>query len=152
MSISNVKRVVRQFIQGEFREEDQPGASLVLRGNWGVGKTYFWKNLVIDAARGDNLGRKHYAYVSLFGLQDLDSIKAAIISGKRTSLDLAEHDSDVPTQRFWRKGKKVLSPYLSELIKALSKRPGVISASLANTLAFDLAVRDMLICFDDLEL
>jgi len=58
---------------------------LVIKGRWGVGKTYFWTNHFMrhrfpDVARF-NEGR--YTYVSLFGLGSVDEIEQLILTNSR---------------------------------------------------------------------
>lgn len=49
---------------------------LVLKGDWGVGKTYFWKQWVRQ--NKNNISKSRYAYVSLFGINSLDDLKNQI--------------------------------------------------------------------------
>ena len=49
------------------------GGVLFLNGDWGTGKTYFWKNLVQEK-------KLDQIYISLFGIKDLADIKATIFS------------------------------------------------------------------------
>jgi len=42
---------------------------LCITGDWGVGKTYTWNDLIKTAAENGELGKGKYSYVSLFGLK-----------------------------------------------------------------------------------
>ena len=56
---------------------DSPnGSVLSISGPWGVGKTHFWKMFMEQ--NNDSLVIKKYGYVSLFGIESLDSLKIAI--------------------------------------------------------------------------
>jgi len=69
MSTETVRNVVVRFLR-----EAKPGV-LVLRGKWGVGKTYFWQSCV--AAAANESSRKHYSYVSLFGVSSIQQLQLA---------------------------------------------------------------------------
>ena len=47
-----------------------------LKGEWGIGKTYFWRNYIAKHLK--TLSFKAYSYVSLFGLSDIAAIKNQI--------------------------------------------------------------------------
>lgn len=47
---------------------------ITLKGDWGTGKTYFWNKY-----KSEKLTEKQYAYVSLFGKDNIDEIKRDII-------------------------------------------------------------------------
>ncbi len=132
MSIEVVSRELARFIQGSSSE------ALILRGLWGVGKTFLWQSLVEKASRDLNLGCEYYAYVSLFGVADLEALKNSILISRVKSSDIAS-----------RQGKS-FNP--REILKNVEKLPKVRewTGGLASSLAF-LGIRDTLICFDDLE-
>lgn len=50
--------------------------AVALTGDWGIGKTEFWKDFLNKNSEVFN-GNK-YAYVSLFGIDSLESLKLAI--------------------------------------------------------------------------
>jgi predicted AAA+ superfamily ATPase len=66
-------RVTREIVR--FLESSKPEV-LALRGAWGVGKTYLWNKLLEQTKA--TIGLKKYAYVSLFGLQNLNELKYSI--------------------------------------------------------------------------
>jgi hypothetical protein len=49
---------------------------LILKGNWGVGKTYAWKKY-IEANR--EINESAIAYVSLFGVKDVKEVQQLIV-------------------------------------------------------------------------
>lgn len=61
---------------------------LVLKGKWGVGKTYFWKNFFEDNKTKLSDDQKqiisnvllNYSYVSLFGISDINELKNKIFT------------------------------------------------------------------------
>jgi AAA+ ATPase superfamily predicted ATPase len=71
--------------------------AVALTGEWGIGKTHLWKNFR-DKNRGLFSGKK-YAYISLFGLDSLESLKLAIATEVQTdatddsplNVDISKH-------------------------------------------------------------
>lgn len=59
MSVSKVKSALVDFVKGE---KDR---AIVLKGNWGTGKTHLWKQAVLESC--DSFNKRNYSYVSLFG-------------------------------------------------------------------------------------
>ena len=81
-NIENVEKRILKLI-----DTGSPCA-IALTGEWGVGKTHLWKNFR-DNNRKIFSGKK-YAYVSLFGLDSLESLKLAIATEVQTE---TENDS-----------------------------------------------------------
>jgi hypothetical protein len=77
MSIELVKAEIAKFLKGA------DPTVLCLRGKWGVGKTHAWNEQLEVAQSQGQLGMKTYAYVSLFGLNSLDSLKFAIFENSQ---------------------------------------------------------------------
>lgn len=69
-SLEDVERAV-----GRFLTEDRFPQAIVLSGNWGVGKTFLW-NKVTRA--NSQPSRPKYAYVSLFGVSNLQDLKFSL--------------------------------------------------------------------------
>ena len=49
-----------------------------LKGAWGIGKTFFWRNFV--KSQRQNLGFRGYSYVSLFGAREIADLKRQVFS------------------------------------------------------------------------
>lgn len=143
MSIENALRA--------FIASAEPGA-IVLQGKWGLGKTYFWRNRIINPFLVDSTIHhklKRYSYVSLFGIESLSDLKAAIFQAAN------EFDSDFLSSRWrfvsprwlWWKAKQLL-PHTLDGAAIPYIREGL--AKTYNALTF-FAIRDRLICLDDIE-
>ena len=77
-----------------FRRNDSKGIAIAITGSWGVGKTFFWNKFLRSQAREEqeklkhlpasernkqiNIFNKKYAYISLFGIENLADLKTAI--------------------------------------------------------------------------
>lgn len=107
-----------------------------LKGKWGVGKTYFWKEFV----KRDEFCKIKYVYVSLFGLKSIDDLKRAVL-----------------TRTYFHEHKK-LNLLLNKNIKITKTTfklplinievPQILN--IWDTIAFEL-LSGKLICFDDIE-
>ena len=70
MSVIQVEKALHDFAVKRM------GSAIVLKGEWGTGKTYLW-NSVIEKYRS-NFARVNYSYVSLFGINSLADLKRSI--------------------------------------------------------------------------
>lgn len=133
-------RVTQEIVR--FLESPKPEV-LALRGAWGVGKTYLWNSLIAQTKA--TIGLKKYAYVSLFGLQSLNELKYSIFEntidtkniGIEPSLATLKTNTDFVVETA---GKHLLS--------IISRFKG--ASSTLEAMSF-LAVRDRIVCIDDLE-
>jgi hypothetical protein len=123
---------------------DEPRVVL-LTGGWGSGKTYQWKKALRTARGLQHVPR--YAYVSLFGLTSLAEVRKRMSEEISSSVNIpgnVESLADLVEDRVialkpWKLNKLLPAiPYLNKL------------DSLMNDLSF-MAVRNAVICFDDLE-
>ncbi len=142
-----------QLIEHEIRQSlatTEPEV-ICIKGHWGVGKTFAWKRYLEQArARKHGIALRHYAYVSLFGITSLEEFKYAIFEntvgtngiGVEPSLEtLRSHTMEVVKTL----GKRTALPLLQQLPIARSYAGGV-----APILSF-MAVRDTIVCVDDIE-
>jgi hypothetical protein len=143
VSIQLVSAEIGKFLAGA------PPYVLCIRGPWGVGKTYSWNAQLEEAAVNRSAKLKKYAYISLFGINSLDALKAAIF----------ENTVDIqPTKLV--ADEKTLGDLFTELQK--HGRPfakffeqvwvvkNFVPSGFTAAISF-LTVRKMIICFDDLE-
>ncbi|HBA7580053.1 TPA: hypothetical protein J1Y56_002940, partial [Escherichia coli] len=161
----NLEQSLEAFIKSEHRV-------MVIKGDWGVGKTYAWNKYI--ETHGSSLTQIAYSYISLFGKNSLQDVKnnifhsAKAISSKeqienemRKQLETASSlFNHVPWLKdnlfityvnqgfFW--FKKTISKIgivtrHADSIPYVNKALGVVS-----TLEYAL-VNNYIICFDDLE-
>ena len=141
MSIHIVQKEIELFLA------DQQAGVLVVTGKWGVGKTFAWAHFLKDAKTKGKLAFGHYAYVSLFGLGNLEDLRSAVFQNttKREDIgkfaDLETLESVVESApSLWRKSGKI-----TRLI------PGVDKYTAAFEKIGFFWVKHQLICIDDLE-
>lgn len=141
MPIEIVKDQIRKFI----KEED--ASVIAIKGDWGVGKTYCWNELLQQAKDKEAIGLEKYSYVSLFGVDSLDALKFDVFQNTDNFALTGEEDN-------FEKAVKNPLEYTTSLLR---KGFGPASILLSNqvsvpheSIAFSM-VSDTLICIDDLE-
>jgi hypothetical protein len=132
----------------EFLESDTIQV-LELKGDWGVGKTYYFLNFLAWAKHNDKLSKiKAYSYVSLFGCASVSSLEASIF---------ASHEplSDKTGARLTSASKPIKS-FLDKVGQATMELGGArfafgTASALIDGLIRKYYIKDFLICFDDIE-
>jgi hypothetical protein len=137
-SIKTVTAEIERFLRGKEPEV------LCITGDWGVGKTYTWNELIMTAAESGELSRGKYSYVSLFGLNSLAEVKFAIAE----NLQILHSDELQPVTEV---KNAVLSSikYLKGFVSVLPYVGKAISDS--SNLLFSSIVNDQIVCIDDLD-
>ena len=144
MSTEIVKAEIKRFLASSDAEV------LCITGKWGVGKTFAWMQYLSEAEKSNALGLDKYAYISLFGLNDLDALRYAIFESTVTTGHFLK-GPDISSLRitlekagdFGRKSRPLFEP----LLKAV----GLGDAGEALSRAAFLSVRKQFVCLDDLE-
>ena len=108
---------------------------LVIKGKWGVGKTFKWNEIV--EKHSSSLEFSNYSYISLFGLDGLKELQYGVFYNARPM------KSDTKSSTIKSNLKKV--GIIAKNIPQVSKYANAMSA-IENSL-----VNDYLICIDDLE-
>ncbi len=79
--MQNFKESFDAFFQGEDKVA-------VIKGRWGVGKTYFWNKYIAQRMSANDLEQIAYSYISLFGKTSLSGVRKSIFhSAKPISSD-----------------------------------------------------------------
>lgn len=108
---------------------------LVIKGKWGVGKTFKWNDIVDK--HFSSLEFSNYSYVSLFGLDGLKELQSGVF------YNACAMKSDSKSSAIKSNLKKVGN--IAKNIPQVSKYANAISV-IENSL-----IDDYLICIDDLE-
>jgi len=143
MSLKIIESQIEKFLISKTAEV------MVIKGKWGVGKTFSWKNLLLDAKKKNKVGLEKYSYVSLFGINSLESFKFSIFENLIDIKNLPDE-----TNYGNRKGKnpRVNISQWKDSISLVTKLPffkNYIPANL-ESLLFS-TINSSLICIDDLE-
>jgi hypothetical protein len=135
MSLAQIETVIQNFVS------DKHNDLLVIKGGWGVGKTYFWQKLIKEAQEKKLVSKDWYAYVTLFGVNDLEELKTSIL----VEVQNGQPDSAVDKILQITSNAKKAAIAL-ETLPSLQKYTG----GLVKRLVF-MDVRNSLICIDDIE-
>lgn len=139
-------KIIREQVL-HFLSHSSPSV-MAIKGEWGVGKTYGWEALLLDAKKKEMLSAKRYSYISLFGISSLEKLKYAIFEnsitkdliGTEPNLESLKTNTlgmiEVLGRGSWSKFKKM--PFIS------SAAPAVEAFSF-------MSISETLICIDDLE-
>lgn len=133
------KKDTISIINNFLSDDNTTKRVLVLKGSWGTGKTWLWKNEIIDQPQYSN---KKIGYVSLFGKSSIQDINKAALS----AVYLAYKASKI-TSKF----KKITSALdnATENFSKLNTAVQGIDALLSVINKENL--ENTIICFDDLE-
>lgn len=128
--LSNPNEHIISFLDHYFKLPVAPGYAVLLKGNWGTGKTWFLKETLSELV----VDRKQYLYVSLYGVTSFDEIES----------------------EFFRQLHPILSSKGVALAGKLGK--GLLSAALQTDIAADIKLPEyltktdgLILVFDDLE-
>ena len=137
--MANVANLEKRLVD-LIREESS--FAIALTGEWGVGKTYFWKYF---KQRNLNQFRlQKYAYVSLFGIDSLDSLKYEIAVKTHAINQLEDR----------MQGAKSLFNKALDTIDLSSIQGKGLSLNIGKSLitsALSSLVSSTVICIDDIE-
>lgn len=142
MSLDIVKEQIERFLNSDLPEV------MAVKGAWGVGKTYTWNKILKDANENQKIKYEKYSYISLFGINSLESLKYAVFEqtinaaliGKSPNLETFKTNADTLLTSL---GKKSFQYFQSApLVKNFA--PAIQSASF-------LSVNKTIICIDDFE-
>ena len=123
-------RELKTALKSLLIEQDEPQI-LAIKGSWGTGKTYFWKDFA------SNLQDHKAAYVSLFGLSNIEQLKQAI------------NVSLIPSGE--REAKRYIRPVL-DLLSKIKYRGIGLPTKLLNDLVLTRILRStQIVCLDDFE-
>lgn len=140
--MANIENLEKKFLQQLQQTES---FAIALTGEWGIGKTHFWKSFY-DKNR-ENFAHKKYAYVSLFGIESLESLGYEIaIKSQGTSTTEKENDKNSKVKSFFTNMIQHIDiPKIESNGFALSIGQNLVSSIISNM------VSETIICIDDLE-
>lgn len=117
--------------------EDDAYKVAVLKGQWGVGKTYFWRNFLKKYK--DKLDFRAYSYVSLFGFGNISEVRKSVFS----NFDVLKEEKARDRALEW---IKPIAENLKKLDIPYFNPSEAIGEWIENKI-----IDNFLICFDDLE-
>ena len=158
--MANVEKIEHKLL--ELIDQNN-SLAIALTGEWGIGKTYLWKKFYENHknyfvthkknnsknGKKENLIAKKYAYISLFGLDSLDSLKLAIATEVQTiSTDDSILNTDVSTHF------KKLFGFIGGGSTSSTAGDLRFGINIGNKLITNIIMshlKDTLVCLDDIE-
>lgn len=139
-----------------FFIKNQEPKAIVLKGDWGVGKTFYWKKKVIpEHFSTSSLRHKSqgYSYASLYGTDSAQQLKNAL------AFSYIENSRHGPLREIWRVAMqklrlafKFLDSYFGDEATLGYKGSNIkLKAKLLLNDAAFLSIKKSLICIDDVE-
>lgn len=139
--------ILNRELAKTLKASDSAPKVVCVRGPWGVGKTFAWDKFLLGAKKDQLLPLNNYAYVSLFGLETLGQLKAAV-SENTISKELIGQKLDIQTIK--NNQKAAATSYLKRYGKTFAQLWRPTATEIFDSWAFAL-VNSQLICFDDIE-
>lgn len=143
MTLSTTTAVTVRFLK------DDRAQVLAIKGGWGVGKTYAWKNIVLQ--NKDQIARANYCYVSLFGIGTISELRTAIVSKTQTTRLLGERLDAAKINVEWIALTRRAASLAGGWIAQYRELPFVKNISVGLEALAPHLIRDTLICLDDFE-
>ncbi|WP_100749947.1 P-loop NTPase fold protein [Psychrobacter sp. L7] len=137
--MANVENLEKKLL--DLIDTKSPFA-IALTGEWGVGKTRFWKSFY--EKNHTNLGVNKYSYVSLFGIESIEALKFEIALSTHETTQKKDYLSGL--KGIFKKSLEAIDlPKLEGTGVTLSLSKGMISSAMTSLIG------DTLICIDDIE-
>lgn len=144
MSVQTAKAILKDFLS------DGESNVLALTGAWGTGKTYAWREALLQ--HKNNVKFKRYCYVSLFGINSMAELRMSLFTksvdiqtlGKKLDFETVNEHWGALTKD-WLKGQmERFAPLMRTLPHGSTVSLGIEALALNS-------VRDTLVCLDDFE-
>lgn len=121
---------------------------LAIKGDWGVGKTFSWNQILLEANEYEAIKLDKYSYVSLFGIDSLEDFKIHMFQ-QQIPIKLIGTEANLET----------LKNNTTEILDDLGKKSGTLFQNSQYAKSFTPALESVsflslnraLICIDDLE-
>lgn len=152
MAVGGIKMTSKEIVDAviSYVRDENAKYAILIDGTWGSGKTYLYENYLVDAIDSVEVGkneRKQNVYISLYGISSIDSLAKQLITNY---LIYVKGNGN----KLIKKGLKPLAGIIGIASSAFSFSIGAISTDLSNVfekIEGSIDVKDMVICFDDLE-
>ena len=152
MVVGGIKMTSKEIVDAviSYVRDENAKYAILIDGTWGSGKTYLYENYLVDAIDSVEVGkneRKQNVYISLYGISSIDSLAKQLITNY---LIYVKGNGN----KLIKKGLKSLAGIIGVASSAFSFSIGPISTDLSNVfekIEGSIDVKDMVICFDDLE-
>lgn len=136
-----MRETIKSEIKSLLTNKDNP-VCVLLKGEWGVGKTHLWKEIEKELKEKNN-EKTLIAYVSLFGKENITQIEQEVKSQISIMPEIKEK---------FKKTKDVVDKIPLESIPIIGNLVPVFTTSLNGLLSIlGNEIKNVIICFDDFE-
>jgi hypothetical protein len=153
-----IEKTLNSFLKNETTNV------LFIRGEWGIGKTYFWESYIKEKRDQNKVKNLAYSYVSLFGVSNISQLRDKI-QGSAKLIDDSEKSME-KIEKFTDEQNQMVKLLYGNRARQLESKLGIISrvVSGARWRTFQLGfisefyqqyreslIFDYLVCLDDFE-
>ncbi|MBD5165740.1 P-loop NTPase fold protein [Helicobacter sp.] len=128
MSLNKIKDSIKDALL-----KSNKGLCIAIRGKWGIGKTYLWKQIQQDI---ENSTKQRIVYISLFGKEHYSQVLEEIV------LQLFRNHNEIA---------KKASKVISKTISLISNGQITIETELLFSILQKKDFNNVIVCFDDIE-
>ena len=130
----------------DYIRSDYTDYAIMINGEWGSGKTYFWNNQIKRKIESLKLNGKNYKtiYMSLYGISNLEEISKKIFIETTQLLDKN-------LRKYMATHKQTVIPEYAKTSLDMANFFGVNSTGEKVDYDDFFSVQDKVLCFDDLE-
>ncbi len=144
-SLERLKKALDDFLFVSEEKSTLPDPIVVaIKGGWGAGKTYFWKNTVVRKSRGESPG-----YVSVFGADSMFDIRNKVVVEAMATHDALKGDIKSAVRK-----KGILRSHMAGIVSFFTRATGLPvlpSGLVSGVLEHYVFRRHWVICIDDVE-
>ena len=140
-----VKARIDDFLASETPE------ILCIRGSWGVGKTYSWRQYYRAAVADQTVRLQRYSYVSMFGINSLDGLKAATFENVQIATNGKNETLLEAIKGGTNSALTIGARFFGSAVQAAADLGGLGALGAARSALLFASVREQIICIDDLE-
>ncbi|WP_034445772.1 P-loop NTPase fold protein [Butyrivibrio sp. AE2032] len=138
----------------EYIKDDSAHYAIMITGPWGCGKTHLYKNYLIDAINGHEIGksnRRYNVYISLYGISTIEDLSKELLI-KFFSVKASKGENDSNTAIIAVDGIfSIVSKSVSFQFMSQSKAVTFDFSKLYEKIQKIIKEKNLVICFDDLE-
>jgi len=150
--IGGIKMTTKEIVDAviSYVRDENATYAILIDGTWGSGKTYLYENYLAAAIESIEIGKnepKQNVYISLYGVSNIDLLAKQLIANY---LIYVKGNGN----KLVKKGLKPLAGIIGVASSAFSFSIGPVSTDFSNVfekIEGNINVKDMVICFDDLE-
>lgn len=137
-----IRKHLNQFLHTELPEV------LTLKGQWGTGKTFYWKKVLKEEQQAKKIKLTSYAYISLFGINSITELKSQIFANSEAVKDIG---NGISLQSLQSNQIATITAFTRKHLPALFSKGQLSNYAFPFDVIVSASLGDKIICIDDLE-